>query len=659
MKFLLLFFLVLSLCSSPRAQAAAREDTMLMFVGEEEPVVTVASRYPESPATAPAVVTLVDREQIEQNGYRTLAELLADQPGFYMLSGGRGTVPYLRGLRDSILFLYDGVPMTTDVTKSSVALDREISLVAIDRVEIVRGAGSVLWGADAFAGVVNLVPRRAHKDQKFEIGLEGGNLETRGAHLALGFADNENDLFLTFSQLGSNAPNDQVTVDPQDETTNNSLDRSEYSELSGSLNIGHWLNLSGRWSDFSNHYTLQNAREDFRWPGTREIPFNYLKLSLQKQFGASHYRLSGYLSRIDYLLRDADTERQQRNLSQHLEFFVDHRLFSRGLVSLGASWRRNVVSNAVISDGFLPDFIENEENLFVPVIEQTDYTHRLYSTFGQFRYRWGKSEWWAGLRFDNHSQNRSALSYSVGFYYPINSKLAWKSVYGTAFRSPYSSQLFNNQHFKHEAVKTLSSQFSWKPTKISRIELSLFYSDISSHISEDPYGGLSLPESHQIYGGELSSRIAINHQFSTEMSFSLYRATSRQEDYRVLAFSFVRPDGTQEDIYEQWSQSADQGPRWLAGFGASWHIGEQHQARLNGRFAGQVDASYQKGSATETYDTPIQVDFTYVRPGFMLGKDSLTLRVTNLLNHRKPQPDVYGPGQTPPRCLSLSWNLRF
>ncbi len=135
------------------------EETMLMFVGESESVVTVASRHPESPTTAPAIVTVVGREEIELHGYRTLAELLNDQIGFYMAAGGRGTVPYLRGLRDSILFLYDGVPLATEVTKNFAVLDREISLDAIERIEIVRGAGSVLWGADAFSGVVNIVPK--------------------------------------------------------------------------------------------------------------------------------------------------------------------------------------------------------------------------------------------------------------------------------------------------------------------------------------------------------------------------------------------------------------------------------------------------------------------------------------------------------------------
>ena len=123
--YLLVGALLLILCASvssgmasEQPQSDTADDTMLMFVGEADPVVTVASLNPEDPTTAPAIVNVVSREEILRRGYRTLAELLADQPGFFVAAGARGSVPYLRGLRDSILFLYYGVPMTTDVTKS-------------------------------------------------------------------------------------------------------------------------------------------------------------------------------------------------------------------------------------------------------------------------------------------------------------------------------------------------------------------------------------------------------------------------------------------------------------------------------------------------------------------------------------------------------------
>ena len=81
--YLLVGALLLILCASvssgmasEQPQSDSADDTMLMFVGEADPVVTVASLNPEDPTTAPAIVNVVSREEILRRGYRTLAELL-------------------------------------------------------------------------------------------------------------------------------------------------------------------------------------------------------------------------------------------------------------------------------------------------------------------------------------------------------------------------------------------------------------------------------------------------------------------------------------------------------------------------------------------------------------------------------------------------------
>jgi len=147
--------------------SAGRNDTLLMFVGEDLDVLSIASRRQESAGQAPAVAHVITREEIRERGIRTLSHALEMEPGFYLAKKEWGTQPYLRGIPDSILFLYDTVPTGSDVSKSLHPLDHELSLASIKRIEILRGPGSVLWGPDAFAGIVNMVPMTG-KD------LEGG-----------------------------------------------------------------------------------------------------------------------------------------------------------------------------------------------------------------------------------------------------------------------------------------------------------------------------------------------------------------------------------------------------------------------------------------------------------------------------------------------------
>ena len=132
--------------------SAGRNDTLLMFVGEDLDVLSIASRRQESAGQAPAVARVITREEIRERGIRTLSHALEMEPGFYLAKKEWGSQPYLRGIPDSVLFLYDTVPTGSDISKSLHPLDHELSLAPIKRIEILRGPGSVLWGPDAFAG---------------------------------------------------------------------------------------------------------------------------------------------------------------------------------------------------------------------------------------------------------------------------------------------------------------------------------------------------------------------------------------------------------------------------------------------------------------------------------------------------------------------------
>lgn len=633
------------------------DETLLMFVGEANPTVTVASRSPESPLTAPAMVHVVDRDQIERNGYRTLAELLADQPGFYLASAGRGTVSYLRGLPESVLYLYDGVPLTSDVTKGFSLLDYEISLRAVERVEILRGAGSVLWGVDAFSGVVNIIPRRATGESVIQASLTGGNHDQRIVDASVQQQQQDWNAFLFGSDARDRFDGQKLTLTSTTEEAN--TPKSRYQEVVGTFSYRNIFHLSGRWSDFERKYTMQSADEDISWQGTRQIPMKFIKANLSNDWGASHYSLTGFYQETNYQVLDADVERRQLNRVTQLEFLWDRRLFSRGILTLGATWRRNAVAGAVVQDGFLPDFLAPEETLFTPAIYQKDFVNRRLSFFGQYRYQWHSSACWAGVRYEEHSQYSNNLSYSLGLQRTLTPQLNIKAVYGTAYRSPYSSQLFDDQKFEPESVQSLSVELTWKPVMATTVELRLYHNRLRDHIVEDPYGGLSLPSDRELYGAELFGQTALTSTVDITIGLTLQDGSRGDENYRVLAFSILRPDGTQTDTYDSWSEAFDSGPRWLAYCGLHWHPMPNHRANINVRGGGSYSSTYNKGTLKQNYRAPLLVDFTYRFTGFVIPQCSITLRATNLLDQDYEQPDIYGPVKGTPLRATLNWEICF
>ena len=659
-SFLLFTLLLLPLPSAFADEPEPADETMLMFVGETQPVVTVASRQPESPAAAPAMVTVIGREEIEAHGYQTLAELLAMQPGFFVAARGRGSAPYLRGLPDAVLFLYDGVPITTDVTKSLAPLDREISLVGVDRVEIVRGSGSVLWGPDAFAGVVNIVPLRGRQRPGVEAGVGAGSDRYRAATVTWGATQQQWDTFLAMAgdRVRFHTPGYlalQETGSLADET----VASSTHAEVVGTANYGDWLHFTGRWSDFTHRYTMRNSDGSLVWPGEKEAPVNLLKATLSKISGPSHYSLTGFIQEINYRIIDADIERGQRNLVSHLELLWDHRLLSRGLLTAGASLRRNAVDGAVVRDGFLPDFLAPSAAFFVPRVEQEDFTNELGSLFAQFRYQWGDTEWWVGSRLDDHSQYRATHSYSLGFNRPLGDSLRLKGSYGTAFRSPYSSQLFDNLQFEPESIRTASAQLAWTPATGRELGLTLFESRLANHRTEDPYGGLSLPSERRVQGAELAGRFSLSRALEFSAGLTGLAAADGDEHFRVLRYSIIRPDGSQVSVFDQWDEPFDQGPRWLMNCALNWRIEPGHTLLLGARTGGRVEYSYEKGTVEGSYSQPLFLDLSYKRPGFIPGHDTLFLSLANLLNQDSTLPDIFGPTSGPPLRATVVWQYRF
>jgi outer membrane receptor protein involved in Fe transport len=127
-------------------------------------VISSVSKTVESLREAPATVLVVTSEEIERRGYLDLEALLHDLPGFDISrgTGARYANFYQRGYRspgnDRTLFLVDGVE-ESDLWSNAVYLSRQYPLSNIDKVEIVYGPSSTMYGPNAFAGVINIITK--------------------------------------------------------------------------------------------------------------------------------------------------------------------------------------------------------------------------------------------------------------------------------------------------------------------------------------------------------------------------------------------------------------------------------------------------------------------------------------------------------------------
>ncbi len=182
-RYLLSLVLVTLVAQTARAQdpeqALSALDSLLNVP------VSAAAKYAQRRSEAPASITIVTAEEVRRYGYRTLADVLNDLPGFYVSNDHNYTYVGVRGFgrpadfNNRVLVQINGHTLNESFV-GAVGIGREfgIDLDAIERIEIVRGPGSSLHGARAMFAVVNLITRDGRAIDGFETTGELGNLGT-------------------------------------------------------------------------------------------------------------------------------------------------------------------------------------------------------------------------------------------------------------------------------------------------------------------------------------------------------------------------------------------------------------------------------------------------------------------------------------------------
>jgi outer membrane receptor protein involved in Fe transport len=241
--------------------------------------VTAASRFTESIEDAPSSVSIIPPQELRAFGYPTIAEAVRGQRGITLSNDGAYDSIGVRGIGqpndygNRLLVLADGAVMNDNIVSSSyVGFDGRTDLGDVERIEIVRGAGSVLYGTGAVSGVVNLVTRGRDSPDSVEVtggAMENGVARVRGSIFKK--SDNDSGIWASVSVARSEGRSVTFgnTVGSKTGSVANGVDRFTSATTAGRVWYGPF---TAQWFYTSRDMQLPTAAysTDFNTPGTHQ-----------------------------------------------------------------------------------------------------------------------------------------------------------------------------------------------------------------------------------------------------------------------------------------------------------------------------------------------------------------------------------------------------
>jgi outer membrane receptor for ferrienterochelin and colicins len=510
----LLLLIPFSVCRGESAAASQESKPDLMEMSVEQlmsvEVATVygASKYEQKVTEAPASVSIVSAEEIRKYGYRTLADALRSVRGIYITSDRNYNYLGVRGfnrpgdLNTRVLLLVDGHRINDNIFDTApIGTEFPVDVDLIDRIEVIRGPSSSLYGSNAFFGVVNVITRQPGDLMGTELAGAAARYQTYNGRVSYG-REYRNGLGLLLSgsvMRSEGAPRLYYQEFDTPESNNGVAEHAD-----GDKNYQFYGKLSYR--DFSLTGALSSREKTiptasfgtvFNDPRTRTTDgHSFLDLKYAHSFDGTdvtarafydHYYYDG-----DYLFDRTEpggpaslvlNKDQAWGTWWGGEAQATRTLFERHKVTAGLSYRVNSVQKQRNYDAepFF-QYLDDRRNSSIWALYLQDEIQLLDSLILS-----------AGLRHDHYDSFGGSTNPRLALIYRPLEESVFKLLYGQAFRAPSDFEFYYsdggqtakaNPDLKPERIRTYELVYEQYFLKQYRSSLSGFYYRISDLVSQ-------------------------------------------------------------------------------------------------------------------------------------------------------------------------------
>jgi len=424
------------------ASLTALKSMSLEDLGEVN-VVVAASKYEQKTTEAPSSVSIVTQDEIKLYGYRTLADILASLQGFNVSYDRNNSYLGVRGVslgdfNSRVLLLIDGHRINNNLTDSAgIGNEFLLDVDLIDRVEVIRGPGSVLYGNNAFFGVINVITRKGGQVNVVEASGEYGGFNTYKLRVAAGKSFTNGISVLLSGTYYNNEGLELLGFNsPATNWVSKNMDAETYGSFFGSVNYKDFA-LEGGYIRREKVDPTALLETFFNDPRSRtmtdrsyvDLKFTHELPDIADVTARLYYdRCNIKTGEPDFYNSPAATYYQDVQMGEWwgAELQLNKKLWQKHVITVGAEYRDdfNLSDQVFDNNKLLPGSSAYGTRQSYGVFTEGDFALRDDLHFN------------GGVRYDQYGDFDPSFSPRLGLIYNPFKKSTFKALYGTAFRTP-------------------------------------------------------------------------------------------------------------------------------------------------------------------------------------------------------------------------------